>query len=70
MKCNKIDVVILNGSGILLQDDTVLAREGQPLYIGCYCRFVQYTHMHHTLVSCVYKSVLCIRGTINLEYFN
>ena len=48
MKCNKIDVVISKGSGILLQDDTVLAREGQPLYIGCYCRFMQYTRAIHS----------------------
>ena len=37
MRCSRIDLLVLDGSGLLLHDDTVLAIEGKPLRIGCYC---------------------------------
>ena len=37
MRCSRIDLLVLDGSGLLLHDGTVLAIEGKPLRIGCYC---------------------------------
>lgn len=37
MRCSRIDLLVLDGSGLLLHDDTVLAIEGKSLRIGCYC---------------------------------
>lgn len=41
MRCSRIDLLVLDGSGLLLHDDTVLAIEGKPLKIGCYCGSVK-----------------------------
>ena len=44
IRCSRIDLLVLDGSGLLLHDDTVLAIDGKPLKIGCYCGSVKWKH--------------------------
>ena len=76
MRCSRIDLLVLDGSGLLLHDDTVLAIDGKPLKIGCYCgsvkwkqcrthtysiaKLLMYLHECMRLGSCRHFAILAI----------